>query len=69
MPVSSIVCLCLCFVCRTGSRALLFCVGFQPIAYANWDRDTPRIACVLTPLSDKNLRLAAQIGVTGVFCN
>ncbi|EGD75984.1 mannonate dehydratase [Salpingoeca rosetta] len=36
------------------------------IKYCNWTGATPRIASVLTPLNDKNLRLAAQIGVTDV---
>eukprot|EP00041_Stephanoeca_diplocostata_P005017 m.54672 g.54672 ORF g.54672 m.54672 type:complete len:74 (-) comp15520_c0_seq9:3192-3413(-) len=34
--------------------------------YGSYSGDTPRIALVLTPLDDKNLRLAAQIGATDV---
>lgn len=37
----------------------------HPTPYANYTGDTPRIASVLTPLSDENLMLAAQLGITG----
>ena len=39
--------------------------GSHPTPYANYSGTVPRIASVLTPLSDDNLALVAQIGVTG----
>lgn len=41
-----------------------FC-GQHPTSYCNWEGSTPRIASVLTPFNDENMRLAAQIGITG----
>eukprot|EP00045_Choanoeca_perplexa_P007407 m.66684 g.66684 ORF g.66684 m.66684 type:complete len:229 (-) comp14064_c0_seq11:1489-2175(-) len=42
-----------------------FC-GQHPTNYSNWQGSTPRIASVLTPFNDENMRLAAQIGITDV---
>ncbi|EDQ88149.1 uncharacterized protein MONBRDRAFT_26748 [Monosiga brevicollis MX1] len=41
--------------------------GGHPTPYANYAGDTPRIALVVTPFSDENLQLAAQIGATDVI--
>eukprot|EP00055_Hartaetosiga_balthica_P017719 m.121958 g.121958 ORF g.121958 m.121958 type:complete len:207 (+) comp9385_c2_seq4:66-686(+) len=43
-----------------------FVTGCCTSSYSNYDGETARIASVLTPLDDKNLRLAAQIGITDV---
>lgn len=41
-------------------------VGAHPTMYSNYKRGVPRIASVLTPFDDANLKTATQIGVTGI---